>query len=440
MDENEKKRKRDDEDEMFDIEREGKEQPRQGMKAVESRNKKQKKNVGDSDSTAKDEMAMLKKSAEQKRAMKRERRKAKKAEKLTKALEAKNAQDTGSSVTDKDIDIDIDIESSGDHPDQPAEVEKIDVKDTNIEEDAQSPSSAHTAPESPVFDFSGTQSAASSESSVPPPPPPATSKPVKIIANTEEVRNRLAAKIEALRAARKADGPDGAPARTRQELMEARRKKEEQRRAHKKLLRQKAKEEEERIREEHLSSRNSPAISSSAGLMSPQADEENRFSFGRVTFGDGQFMDADLSNVLDAKKPKGPQDPATALQANEKKQARLSGLDDEKRADIEEKDLWLNAKKRAHGERVRDNTSLLKKALKRKDKAKKKSEREWNERTEGVKKSQDARQKKREENLRRRKEDKGSNAKKGLATKGSKGKVKKRPGFEGSFTAGGRRR
>src|SRR2546421_5198750 len=175
--------------------------------------------------------------------------------------------------------------------------------------------------------------------------------------------------------------------------------------------------------------------------MSPGIDEENHLSFGRVTFGDGKFMDADLSNVHNTKKPKGPQDPATALQANEKKQARLAGLDDEKRVDIEEKDLWLNARKRAHGERVRDNTSLLKKALKRKDKAKKKSEREWNERMEGVKKSQDARQKKREDNLRKRKEDKGFNGKKSSgAVKGSKKKVKKRPGFEGSFTAGSRRK
>jgi len=39
--------------------------------------------------------------------------------------------------------------------------------------------------------------------------------------------------------------------------------------------------------------------------------------------------------------------------------------------------MWLNAKKRAHGERVRDDTSLLKKALKRQESAKKKSEKEW---------------------------------------------------------------
>jgi hypothetical protein len=92
--------------------------------------------------------------------------------------------------------------------------------------------------------------------------------------------------------------------------------------------------------------------------------------------------------------------------------------------------MWLNAKKRAHGEKVRDDTSLLKKALKRRESAKKKSEREWKERLEAVKKGKDARQQKREENLRKRREEKGNKGKKPAA-----GKKKARPGFEGSFKA-----
>ncbi len=115
-----------------------------------------------------------------------------------------------------------------------------------------------------------------------------------------------------------------------------------------------------------------------------------------------------------------------------KKRARVSGLDERKRADIEEKDLWLNAKKRAHGEKVRDDMSLLKKTLKRKEKAKLKSESEWNERITGVQKGQEMRQKKREENLRKRKEEKGGKGK-GKAKGKKPGKKSKRPGFEGSF-------
>ncbi|KFY20034.1 hypothetical protein V491_04039, partial [Pseudogymnoascus sp. VKM F-3775] len=113
-----------------------------------------------------------------------------------------------------------------------------------------------------------------------------------------------------------------------------------------------------------------------------------------------------------------------------------AGLDEGKRADIEEKDVWLAAKRRAHGEKVRDDGSLLKKTLKRKEKAKKKSEKEWGERKEGIAKSQAIRQKKREENLQKRKDSKGVKGKKGGKPGAKKGgaKPKSRPGFEGSFT------
>jgi hypothetical protein len=212
--------------------------------------------------------------------------------------------------------------------------------------------------------------------------------------------------------------------------MEARRKKEEQRRAHKKELRMKAKVEEDARREAALASaRDSPASS----MMSPSIHSPpHSFSFGRVAFADGQQLTEDLSTLQSAPKKKGPQDAATALLANEKKRQRLAGLDDKKRADIEEKDLWLNAKKRAHGERVRDDNSLLKKTLKRKEKAKKRSEGEWKERKEGVAKSQAMKQKKREENLKKRRDEKGSKGK-GKGKSGKKSKPKSRPGFEGSF-------
>jgi hypothetical protein len=225
--------------------------------------------------------------------------------------------------------------------------------------------------------------------------------------------------------------------------MEARRKKEEQRRAHKKELRLKAKLEEDARREAALASaRDSPA----SGIFSPviQSPETN-FSFGRVAFADGQQLNENLSALKDAPRKKGPQDTATALIASEKKRLRLAGLDDEKRADIEEKDLWLNAKKRAHGEKIRDDTSLLKKALKRKDKAKKKSEKEWNERKEGVAKGQAMRQKRREENLKKRRDEKSSKGKGkgkskfGGVSKTKKPKIKSRPGFEGSFGSGKRK-
>jgi Surfeit locus protein 6 len=250
---------------------------------------------------------------------------------------------------------------------------------------------------------------------------------------------RLEARINALRAQRKADGPDGRQPRNRQELLEARRRKEQGRLAHKKELRRKAKEEEMRKQEEEIAKRFSPGGSGSL-IASPRSpmDPGNNFSFGRVAFGDGTQVDSSLSSLLEQRNKKGASDAGTALKAAQNKASRLAGLDEEKRADIEQKDMWLGAKKKAHGERVRDDTSLLKKALKRQEGSKKRSETEWQGRIDGVVKSQEARQKKRQGNIAKRREEKGGGGKKkggNVSRKGASGKKAKvkRPGFEGSF-------
>jgi len=266
-------------------------------------------------------------------------------------------------------------------------------------------------------------------------PTPSSSIPVDPSSLTPQ--QRLEARINALRAARKADGPDGRPPRNRQELLESRRRKEEERRAHKKELRRKAKAEELRKQEEEIAKRFSPGGSGSL-IASPRSPMEpgNTFSFGRVAFGDGTQADSSLSSVLDPLKRKGPSDANTALRAAQNKASRLSGLDEAKRADIQQKDMWLNAKKKAHGERVKDDTSLLKKALKRQEDSKKKSEKEWQGRIEGVTKSQEMKQKRREQNLSKRRDEKGGGVKKKTsksAAAGKKAKKVKRPGFEGSF-------
>lgn len=260
-----------------------------------------------------------------------------------------------------------------------------------------------------------------------------TSSPKPIIPKADQsaLQERLRARIAELRAARKADGADGKPARSRQELLEQRRKKADQRKAHKKEQRRLAKEEEARKQEERLRGSGSPL--SGADIFSPRSDSTNNFSFSKLAFSDGAMADASLTKLMDGPKQKGPQDLKAALQAAENKQKRLAGLDAAKRADIGEKDLWLNASKRAHGERVRDDQSLLKKALKRKEKQKSKSEKEWQEREQAVIKGKEMKQKKRETNLAKRREEKGAKNKKKPAKKG--GSKKGRPGFEGRFKA-----
>ncbi|KAK5682315.1 hypothetical protein LTS10_005441 [Elasticomyces elasticus] len=256
----------------------------------------------------------------------------------------------------------------------------------------------------------------------------------------EALQARLRARIEELRQRRKADGPDGKPAKSRQELLDQRRKKEELRKAAKKEQRRKDKENEIKKREEQLRvGSGSPTLDVFSPRPSVQP-EPNSFSFSRLAFEDGTAADAELTGLSEARKRKGPSDTRTALEAAEKKKARLAGLDPEKREAIAEKDLWLNAKKHAHGERVRDDTSLLKKALKRQEKDKGKSREEWQERQGAVVKGREMKQKKRDSNLAKRREEKGGGSKKsvkkskGGGKKGGDkkgGKGKGRAGFEG---------
>ncbi|KAK4545045.1 hypothetical protein LTR36_003596 [Oleoguttula mirabilis] len=421
-------------------------------------------------------------------AKKQAKAEAKKAAKQDRDLEEAQAEgQQGEKAADEDgdegdaepehmqIDAELDAFDASGFSEEPAPALTENDADDDLAEASSVPSSP--AVDSPAFDTATNHSTASSSSSIVPPstteqptqpkqPKQAPSKPtvdtdqpttapadappkrLDPVSGTsspriqlpnidqEQLQERLRQRIEELRAKRKADGPDGKPAKSRQELLDQRRKKEEQRKATKKDQRRKAKDEEDRKREEQLRAGSGSPMS--ADIFSPGSPrpQENSFSFSRLAFEDGTSADAGLTGLNDPRKKKGPQDPRTALEAAQKKQARISGLDDEKRADIAEKDLWLNAKKRAHGERVRDDTSLLKKALKRKEKQKGKSGKEWQEREQAVVHGKEMKQKKRDTNLAKRKEEKGGGSKgkkKGGAPKG--GKKKARPGFEGRFKA-----
>ena len=268
------------------------------------------------------------------------------------------------------------------------------------------------------------------------------SKPKKLPSgseiNTELLRARLKTRIEALRAARNADSPDGTPARNRQELLEQRRRKEEERRQRKKEMRKKQQEAEEAKKtaaQQDARLERAGKLGGTIGQSKARGTKEpkHNFSYGNIQFGDGQGLDSTLSIFLPAPKKKGPQDAKTALAAAQHKHARVAGLDADQRGDIETKDRWLNARKRVHGEKVRDDEGLLRKTVRRKEKAKGKSAKEWTEREEGVRQGQAARQRKREENLKKRREGKGGGSKKNKGVMTKKGGKKKRPGFEGRF-------
>lgn len=393
-----------------------------------------------------------------------------KAEKPSKTANADDGED------DDEEDDDEEDEDDEEPTEVGSDMDKMDMSGLVDSEEAGA-SAASTAPssptiDSPAFDLSANHSTASSSSSIVPPSDQPTSAPKKKTQasvkqqplppaldtaaaakprsttsgtasprlnlpniDSEALQDRLRSRIEELRNKRKADGPDGKNPKSRQELLDQRRKKEDQRKAHKKELRRQAKDEEDRKQEERLRGSGSPL---NVDIFSPREtpqEEKNSFSFSRLAFDDGSAPDASLTHLIDTKKRKGPQDVKSALAAAEAKQKRINGYDAEKRADIAEKDLWLNAKKRAHGERVRDDTSLLKKALKRKEKAKGKSEKEWKDREDAVVKGKQMKDKKREANLKARAEGKGQKGKgkKGGKSGGGKPGAKKggRPGFEG---------
>lgn len=123
--------------------------------------------------------------------------------------------------------------------------------------------------------------------------------------------------------------------------------------------------------------------------------------------------------------------PAQALAHLEKHNAKLASLPEEKRKEVEQRELWAKAEERARGGKVADEATVLKKAVKREEKRKLKSGQAWAERKRELEASQAAAIKKRNDNIAARlqaRRDKKSG--KSSKDKGAK-KGKGRPGFEG---------
>ncbi|KAI0657503.1 surfeit locus protein 6-domain-containing protein [Cubamyces menziesii] len=167
------------------------------------------------------------------------------------------------------------------------------------------------------------------------------------------------------------------------------------------------------------------------GAPPPGQDPASKFT--SVTF--SALASGSSSAAAKHKKnlPTTASNPTQALAQLAAHKEKLASLPEEERAARAEREKWEKANARIEGVKVHDDETRLKKAVKRKEKAKLKSKKAWDERKEQVATTMAARQKKRADNIAARAERRKDKAK-GLKTKP---KDKGRPGFEGkSFGKG----
>jgi hypothetical protein len=88
-------------------------------------------------------------------------------------------------------------------------------------------------------------------------------------------------------------------------------------------------------------------------------------------------LEGEPSLVSSSKKHKLPSDPTQALAKLQKQNAKIETLAKEKREVVTEKQKWEKAAIRMEGGKVRDDETRLKKAVKRKEKEKTRSKRDW---------------------------------------------------------------
>ncbi|KAI9721400.1 MAG: hypothetical protein M1828_005150 [Chrysothrix sp. TS-e1954] len=253
------------------------------------------------------------------------------------------------------------------------------------------------------------------------------SKSVPKLANVDHaaLQEKLAARLAAMRAARKADGPNGRPAKNRSELLEHRRQKHTAKMAAQKEKRTKeetdrtAADEARRLyggRDGSLMSL-SEAIDTDrtklAARAAAAASVPINLSFGRVAFDDGTTVSS-LNGKNASHQSRGPRDPNAALAVSQARANRLSGMDASKKTAAEEADRWAGAAKRVAGEKVKDDLSLLKRSVKQKEAKKTKGRKEWAARAATVQKGRAEKQKRRQRNLAGRKNRPGFEGKKGL--------------------------
>ena len=263
-------------------------------------------------------------------------------------------------------------------------------------------------------------------------------------ASIAELRERLHSKIEALHKKRHPHESTGAaPPNSKQALLEERRRQRgemrDRRRPERKEARRQAKASGKPAKPAAVTA-GAQGSTQQAGLLVADSGAKSRGKDAgneEVSYGQVSFDSPNVPSTAKKSKYALPSDPKSALAALEarkrKQEAKAKRLaekhGDEHAGDaLDEEERWGKAMAAAGGVRIRDNEQMLKQTLKRREKAKAKSTKAWNDRRKAEQEAQAARQKKRMDNIAARREAKLAKHGKSTGKKPSKA----RPGFEGT--------
>lgn len=148
---------------------------------------------------------------------------------------------------------------------------------------------------------------------------------------------------------------------------------------------------------------------------------------GSIVYSKFDFSVDDVDKKLNKKKSKNPtanvkpKDYKKLVQKLQEKKEKFNELKESKPDEavkVETEDKWRNVLDKASGVKVKDDISLLKKSIKRVEKKKEKSKKEWNDRVKSVEQRQKIAQEKRQKNIDERKQKKKEKVVKRLKKKG----------------------
>lgn len=134
------------------------------------------------------------------------------------------------------------------------------------------------------------------------------------------------------------------------------------------------------------------------------------------------FSKFDFANLGKKRHKNQEKDPKKLLQKLEEQKDKLQKLEEsgetEKVIEIKEKTAWKNALAKSEGVKVKDDPTLLKKSVKKKEQKQRSSKNKWERRLQGVQKAKEERQQKRSENIVKRKKEKKNKKLKAASKRG----------------------